>query len=398
MSIKLISAKIKNFKSLGDVELNFRNLTILVGANSSGKSNSLEALNFLKTLLIAPSPPPLEYMHKILRLDTKDINYEISLEDDENNKADYIISVRENEKNALITREYLTVNGIEVIDIVNGEGQVNDENGENNQKYQSSSESIDGLALRTAGNFGNKPFTRKLASYIKNWKFYDIDPDLIKSYPDMIEKIAKSISKPHQINDITPSLNPSASKAHQILQYWAKNDRNKFDEISQELQDCLKISLNSVEDPDGELIVKVVEEDGKEIVLSNMSDGTLRLIAYFILLYQSDIPTLIGLEEPERNFHPGILKDIASIIKRLSHRTQVIFTTHSSQLLDCFAPEEISSDISVILLNKKGSNGTKSCLLDQLAENRQEILDWMSDFGLGSAIYHSHLIEEILAV
>lgn len=397
MSIKLISANIKNFKSLADVELNFRDLTILVGPNSSGKSNSLEALNFLNTLLIAPSPP-LDLMHKILRLGTKDIYYEISVEDDENNKADYKISVRENEKNAFITREYLKVNGIEVIDILNGEGQVKDENGENNQKYQSSSESIDGLALRTAGNFGNKPFTRKLANYIKNWNFYDIVPDSVTTYPDVIEKTTKSISRSHQSHDITPTFDVNASKAHKILQYWAKNERNKFDEISQELQDCLQISLNSVEDREGEPIVKVVEEDGKEIVLSNISNGTLRLIAYFILLYQSDIPTLIGLEEPEINFHPRILKYIASLIKRLSNRTQVIFTTHSSQLLDCFAPEEISSEISVIILNKKGSSGTKSCLLDHLAENRQDILDWMNDFGLGSAIYHSHLIEEVLAV
>ena len=33
MSIKLITAKIENFKSLGDIELNFRDLTIIVGAN-----------------------------------------------------------------------------------------------------------------------------------------------------------------------------------------------------------------------------------------------------------------------------------------------------------------------------------------------------------------------------
>ena len=128
-----------------------------------------------------------------------------------------------------------------------------------------------------------------------------------------------------------------------------------------------------------------------------MSDGTLRLIAYFIMLYQSDVPTLISIEEPERNFHPGILQDIADMIKRLSKRTQVIFTTHSSQLLDCFSTEEISSDISVILLNQKGEIGTKACLLDKLAENRDDFSDWMNDFGIGSAIYHSHLLEGIFA-
>jgi AAA15 family ATPase/GTPase len=55
MTLKLVSAKIQNFKSLGDVKLSFRDLTIIVGSNSSGKSNSLEALNFLKNLLISDS-------------------------------------------------------------------------------------------------------------------------------------------------------------------------------------------------------------------------------------------------------------------------------------------------------------------------------------------------------
>ncbi|MBK1986476.1 AAA family ATPase [Sphaerospermopsis aphanizomenoides BCCUSP55] len=394
MTLKLISAKIKNFKSLGDVDLNFRDLTILVGANASGKSNSLEALGFLNRLLMATKLPPIEYMDRILRVDQKQIFYEITIEDDENNKAEYSISVSVNENNTLIDKEYLLVNGIEVININNGKGIVNDENGENSQTYQSDSDG-DGLALTDAGKYGNKPFTKKLASYIKDWKFYDVDPDSVRIYPRIQKRTI--IYKSVQGDEIIPSLNPNASKAQEILQYWAKHDKNKFDEISQELYDCLNIRLDIVEEKDEKPLITVLEEDGKKIALSNMSDGTLRLIAYFILLYQSDVPSLIGIEEPERNFHPGILQDIADMIKRLSKRTQVIFTTHSSQLLDCFSPEEISSDISVILLSQKGEIGTKACLLDRLAASRDDFSDWMNDFGLGSAIYHSHLIEEIFA-
>lgn len=388
MTLKLRSAKIKNFKSLGDVDLTFRNLTILVGANSSGKSNSLEALRFLRNLLVAESTPP-RVMQKLLRFSTDNIDYNIAVEDDEN-QAEYSIKITQNKTNIIIGRENLKVNGTEVINITNGKGEVSDENGKNHQIYQSDPNSLERLALRSAGNFGNKPFTKKLASYIRKWKFYDIDPDRVRN-SDLLEML-KGISKRSQSE--IPSLDTKASKVHEVLKYLAINERGKFDEISQELQDCLNISLSLV--GDGEPVVKVLEEGSKEIPLSSMSDGTLRLIAYCILLYQSNIPTLIGIEEPERNLHPGILKDVASIIKRLSKRTQVVFTTHSSQLLDCFKPEEISSEISVILLSKKGDLGTKSCLLDKLAENRDELLEWMSDFGLGSAIYHSHLLEEVL--
>lgn len=393
MTLKLISAKIKNFKSLGDVDLNFRDLTILVGANASGKSNCLEALRFLSRLLKDQELPSLKYMDSILRVRGKQIFYQILIEDDEDNndKIEYKLVLSISENNTLINKEYLLVNEIEVINIIDGQGTVNDENGENSLPYEFSEG--DGLTLADVGKYGNKPITKKLASYIKDWKFYDVDPDSVRIH----SRITKfnMIYKSLQHDERIPSLDTDASQVEEVLQYWARRDKSKFDEVSQELYECLNIRLNLVEDV--EQPIQVIEEDGKKIALSNMSDGTLRLIAYFIMLYQSDVPSLIGIEEPERNFHPGILQDIADMIKKLSKRTQVIFTTHSSQLLDCFSTEEISSDISVILLNQKGEIGTQACLLDKLAENRDDLSDWMNDFGIGSAIYHSHLIEGIVA-
>ena len=388
MTLKLISARIKNFKSLGDVDLNFRDLTILVGPNASGKSNCLEALRFLSKLLKEPELPSLKYMDSILRVGEKEIFYELTIEDDEDNndKIEYSLVLSISENNTLINREYLLVNKIEVINIIDGKGKVNDENGENSLPYEFSEG--DGLTLADVGKYGNKPITKKLASYIKDWKFYDVDPDSVRIH-SRINKL-NMIYKSLQHDERIPSLDTDGSEVEDVLQYWHRRDKNNFDKVSQELYECLKIKLKL--DDVAEPLIKVIEEDGKKIAFSNMSDGTLRLIAYFIMLYQSDVPTLIGIEEPERNFHPGILQDIADLIKRLSKRTQVIFTTHSSQLLDCFSTEEISSYISVILLNQKGEIGTQACLLDKLAENRDDLSDWMNDFGIGSAIYHSHLI------
>jgi predicted ATPase len=392
MTLKLISARIKNFKSLGDVDLNFRDLTILVGANASGKSNCLGALRFLSKLLKDQEFPSLNYMDSILRVGEKQIFYELTIEDDEDNndKIEYKLVLSISENNTLINKEYLLVNEIEVINIIDGQGIVKDENGENSLPYNFSEG--DGLTLADVGKYGNKPITKKLASYIKDWKFYDVDPDSVRRHSIMSKFV---IYKYLQHDERIPSLDTDGSEVEDVLQYWHRRDKNNFDKVSQELYECLKIKLKL--DDVAEPLIKVIEEDGKKIALSNMSDGTLRLIAYFIMLYQSDVPTLIGIEEPERNFHPGILQDIADLIKRLSKRTQVIFTTHSSQLLDCFSTEEISSYISVILLNQKGEIGTQACLLDKLAENRDDLSDWMNDFGIGSAIYHSHLIEGIFA-
>lgn len=385
MSIELITARIKNFKSLGDIELNFRDLTIIVGANSSGKSNCLEALYFLAFILVKGKLPPTEAMPRFVRDNQEKIYFTIVLEDD-NNHAEYQVSLGLNDENIAIASEHLLVNGKKVIDIINGKGEVYDEDGKNPQKYESDTEISEELALKSAGKFGNKPFTKKLANYIREWEFYNIDPEEMKKYSLIIE----AIKLKQEGTDDIPSLDTKARKSEEILNYWATNDVEKFQQVSQELKECLKIELIHSKN------VKVLEEDGSKMPLSSMSDGTLRIIAYSILLYQSEIPPLISIEEPERNLHPAILKDVASIIKRLSLRTQVIFTTHSSQLLDCFETEEVSSEISVILLSKKPDCGTKSFLLDKLAKSREDLLDWMTDFGVGSAIYHSQLLQEIL--
>lgn len=95
MSLKLTSAKIQNFKSLGDVTLNFRDLTILVGANSSGKSNCLEALNFLSERAEEGTPPSdSDTIKKILKIDAHTgINIAITIQDDNEKKADYKITL-----------------------------------------------------------------------------------------------------------------------------------------------------------------------------------------------------------------------------------------------------------------------------------------------------------------
>jgi predicted ATPase len=141
----------------------------------------------------------------------------------------------------------------------------------------------------------------------------------------------------------------------------------------------------------------VVQELGKlEIPLAEMSDGTLRIIAYYVLLCEDNLPPLIGIEEPERNLHPKLFSPLTTVLKKLSKKTQLIITTHSSQLLDCFTLEEIQDDVMVLCLSKKDNKGTQVFALDELGEKREDLADWMQDFGVGSAVYNSNLLEEVL--
>ena len=72
---------------------------------------------------------------------------------------------------------------------------------------------------------------------------------------------------------------------------------------------------------------------------NNMSDGTLRVLGILVALFQGDNDaqkrvTLIGIEEPETALHPGAVAVLLDGLRDAAHRTQVIITTHSPELLD----------------------------------------------------------------
>ena len=134
----------------------------------------------------------------------------------------------------------------------------------------------------------------------------------------------------------------------------------------------------------------------KPIPLERASDGTLRLVAYYILLNEPELPPLIAIEEPERNLHPGALTDITTVLEQISEHSQVIITTHSSQLLDAFNPEHLSDSLGVLLLRNVPGQGTEVINLEDIRGDRAALDGWITDFGIGSAIFDSELLQDLM--
>ena len=82
-----------------------------------------------------------------------------------------------------------------------------------------------------------------------------------------------------------------------------------------------------------------------DLNMSQISDGTLRMLGMLTAFYQPTAPSRITLEEPEQMIHPGLLPILVDAARdylddqRLVR--QVIITTHSPTLLDMFKPEDI---------------------------------------------------------
>lgn len=72
------------------------------------------------------------------------------------------------------------------------------------------------------------------------------------------------------------------------------------------------------------------------------SDGMLRFLLLCMALLNPLAPALIAVDEPETGLHPRLLPIVADVIKSAAARTQVIITTHSPALLNCFELKDIA--------------------------------------------------------
>jgi predicted ATPase len=171
-----------------------------------------------------------------------------------------------------------------------------------------------------------------LSDFISGWRFYDLD---VKA------------ARHSCLDDGQPILLDDGHNLAVIL------NRLRKDPSSRAIRDRI-LNLMSVLIPgftrwiparqyDGSLGYKVYEKGMTRALLPEMlSDGTIRLLSILLaLLYQPTKTALICIDEPERYLHPQVLKPIVEIMREVSEKTQLIVTTHSTELVKWLQPSEV---------------------------------------------------------
>jgi len=80
---------------------------------------------------------------------------------------------------------------------------------------------------------------------------------------------------------------------------------------------------------------------------AQQSDGTLRALGLLVALHQVPAPTLIAVEEPELNLHPGAMGRLCDSFSEASRTTQILLTTHSPDLISRFPVDTLLAVESV---------------------------------------------------
>lgn len=385
--------QIKNFLSLRNVTLPFKPLTVLVGPNASGKSNVLRALSLFLEMINAEKLPRTEILQDSIWVGgANNLNFQLHTSVKETPTVYELEIILEAED--ITINEGLLIKGEKVFAIHGGQGKVWDENGKNKALYNAKPQKI---LLGSDGGNGEKPVISKVADFFKGWMVYDLQPELMKGYS---QTPALGFDPEYEMNpyfkfDQHSQLLYDGSNLLPLLSYWHNSTPPLFHKVEEALFASVKLRMDYTSINDQHQLC-VFEGSKIPIPIRRVSDGTLRLIAYYVLLIQQIVPPLIAIEEPERNLHPGALKDIANVLEKLSERTQVIITTHSSQLLDAFSPDKLSDSLGVLLLRNRSGFGTEVLNLEDIKDEREALKGWITDFGIGSAIFDSELLQDLM--
>ncbi|RLC17256.1 MAG: chromosome segregation protein SMC [Deltaproteobacteria bacterium] len=109
------------------------------------------------------------------------------------------------------------------------------------------------------------------------------------------------------------------------------------------------------------------------IPATRLSDGTLRFLCLLVILCHPEPPPLICIEGPELGLHPDILPYIAKLLLEASKRTQLVVTTHSDILVD-----ELTDVPDSVIVSEKYDGSTNMHRLDA-----DSLKVWIEKYSLG---------------
>ncbi|MEW5986009.1 MAG: AAA family ATPase [Chloroflexota bacterium] len=124
---------------------------------------------------------------------------------------------------------------------------------------------------------------------------------------------------------------------------------------------------------EGGTVQVFLTEGDYTIPATRLSDGTLRYLCLLAILCDLEPPPLIGIEEPELGLHPDILPKLADLLIQASERTQLIVTTHSDVLVDA-----LTEHPETIVVCEKHAGQTTMRRLDP-----QALAHWLESYRLG---------------
>lgn len=325
---------VKNYRSLKDVRVTFGHLNVLVGLNGSGKSSLIDVLRFVSDTLLLGLEAAIfkrQGMRALRRWSANNRAYDVEIglaikTDTFSAQYEFVLgSVSGKRDDYYVKKEAC---------LIEKDGQKNtfqSQNGTWIKKPANIHPQIQPNALLLPLITAISPF-QYLYNFIKGMSFYNIWPAALR--------------EPQKF--VTPY--PLESDGRNFAAALFELERRQ-DHLRDALKNALNFVLFEIDDYQidligNHLVVKLHHQyaaNGQSpwFEVTQLSDGTLRMLGILMALYQDPPRTLIALEEPELTVHPYIMVRLWDELVDASERSQIILTTHSPDLLDLCTVEQL---------------------------------------------------------
>ncbi|MFB8796994.1 MAG: AAA family ATPase [Microcoleus sp.] len=213
------------------------------------------------------------------------------------------------------------------------------------------------LGIATLGSLKQHPRISAFRRFIEGWYLSYFTPDAARSLP---------LAGPQK------HLNIHGDNLGNVVQFMEREHPKKFKSILEKISGKIP-GLNRIsteKSPDGRLLLRFNDRGFQDpFYAQQMSDGTLKVFAYLLLLEDPSPPPFFCIEEPENGLYHKLLETLAQEFR--SHATghkggsQVFITTHQPYFVDALEPEEVW----VLEKGEDGFSTIKRASEDPLIEN-----------------------------
>lgn len=404
---RLLGFQIKNYRVLRDIRIGqvdwatrsevLPPLCCFIGANGSGKSTLLDAFGFLAdslregveaacdkqqrggftSLRTQDQAGPIEFvLYFLAQEDDRGVRYELKIDERDGIPVVVEEKLMQARKGARQGRLY------PFLDLKEGRGQV--WAGETLRGQRSTKrapvdlDDMTKLGITTLGNLKEHPRIVALRTYIESWYLSYFVPDAARDKPP-------AGAQRH--------LDRRGSNIGNVLQYFQRKFPEQFKAILIRLSSAIPglEKVSTKRSADGRLLLQFNESGYEDpFYQASMSDGTLKMLAYAVLLADPEPRPFLGIEEPENGLYHLLVENLASELLRHAEQTgmtQVMVTTHSPYFVDALSPEQV-------WYMQKDEHGhataRKTSTYDAIKELTEE------GIPLGSLWYSNHFDERVI--
>jgi predicted ATPase len=189
------------------------------------------------------------------------------------------------------------------------------------------------LGIATLGTLKEHPRIKRFRDFLKGWYLSYFHPDAARSIPS-------AGAQRH--------LNIHGDNIGNVVQYMEREHKNRFQSILDRIAGKIPGIQSIRTDVTKDKRVLLQFNDGAfadPFYAGQMSDGTLKIFAYLLLMEDPDPPPFICIEEPENGLYHRLLDSLATELR--SHASgkknapQIFVTTHQPYFVDALSPEEV---------------------------------------------------------